>query len=97
MMDIEDFEALLSGAAPALLPPLLALWHAARGDGKTAHRIVAAESSADAAWVHAFLHRREGELDNARYWYRRAQRPEPEQTPEEERAAITAALLAGSS
>ena len=95
-MDIEQFEASLSGEAPPLSPPLLAMWHASRDEWDAAHRIVQAEKDADAAWVHAWLHRLQGDLGNARYWYRRAERAESEQTPEQERSTIIAALLRGS-
>ena len=94
-MNIEQFEASLSGEAPPLPAALRAMWHAAKDEWDEAHRIVQVESGADAAWVHAWLHRLRGDLGNARYWYRRAGRPEPEQTPEQERQSITAALLAG--
>lgn len=50
----------------------LALW--ARGDREGAHRLVQGLDSRSAAWIHAFLHRHEGDLANARYWYRRAER-----------------------
>lgn len=76
-----------------LTPPLEALWHDAKGDGATAHRIVMNAQSAAAAWVHAYLHRKEGDLDNARYWYRKAKKPEATGALEEEWAAIAAALL----
>ena len=93
-MNPEQFEASLSGEAPPLSPPLLAMWHASRDEWDAAHRIVQAEKDADAAWVHAFLHRLRGDLGNARYWYGKAGRDESEQTPEQERTAIIAALLA---
>lgn len=93
-MDIEKFEASLSGEAPPLAPPLLAMWHASRNEWDTAHGIVQAEKDADSAWVHAWLHRVEGDLGNARYWYRRAERAEPTQSLEQEREAITQTLLA---
>ena len=92
-MNIEQFEASLSGEAPPLPAPLRAMWHAAKGEWDEAHRIVQAESGADAAWVHAWLHRLRGDLGNARYWYRRAGRDEPSQPSGEERKTITAALL----
>ena len=92
-MNIEAFRASLDGDAPPLSSPLLALWHAARGDWDEAHRIVQADGGADAAWVHAHLHRARGELGNARYWYRKAGRPEPGGDAESEREAITSALL----
>ena len=67
----------LSNAAPdaGLSSPLAALWWAAKGDWKAAHRIVQDESDANSAWVHAYLHRVEGDLSNAGYWYRQAGRP----------------------
>lgn len=74
--------------------PLQALWHDARGDWATAHRTVMNAQSAAAAWVHAYLHREEGDLDNARYWYRKAKRPEATGELADEWAAIAAALLA---
>ena len=72
-----DFRASLSGVAPApnLGTPLAALWWAAKGGWDEAHKIVQDEGSADAAWVHAYLHRVEGDLGNAGYWYRQAGKP----------------------
>ena len=52
--------------------PLQALWHEAKGNWEKSHRLVQDESSPAAAWVHAHLHRKEGDLSNARYWYSRA-------------------------
>jgi hypothetical protein len=77
-----------------LSAPLQALWHDAKGDWATAHRIVMSADSAGAAWVHAYLHRKEGDADNARYWYRKAKRPEAAGTLDAEWTAIAAALLA---
>src|SRR4051794_21991319 len=73
-MTIADFKSSLSGPmpAPSLSPPLAALWWAAKGDWTKAHEIVQDEQGVDAAWVHAYLHRVEGDLGNAGYWYRRA-------------------------
>jgi hypothetical protein len=48
-----------------------------RGDWQAAHLIVQEESSPLAAWLHGIVHTLEGDLDNARYWYRRAERPFP--------------------
>ena len=75
-MNIEGFESCLKDARPpAALPALLsALWHDARGDWKRAHEIVQGEKGEDAAAVHAYLHRKEGDLSNADYWYGRARR-----------------------
>jgi hypothetical protein len=60
---------------PVLSGPRAALWWAKKGDWDRAHRLVQDETSADAAWVHGYLHRREGDLGNARYWYARARKP----------------------
>jgi hypothetical protein len=70
------FKAKLSNADPprTLNPALKALWWAKKGNWDTAHRLVMDETSRAAAWVHAYLHRVEGDEDNARYWYRRARR-----------------------
>ena len=79
-----------------LSPPLVALWHDAKGDWEAAHRTVMNAQSAAAAWVHAYLHRKEGDLDNARYWYRKAKQPAATGALEDEWAAIAEALLARS-
>jgi len=53
---------------------LLALWWDAQGDWNRAHEIAQEIEDADGSWVHAYLHRKEGDLGNAGYWYRRAGR-----------------------
>jgi hypothetical protein len=79
-MSPDEFKRSVAQANPpaGLSPALAALWWAAKDDWQRAHRLVMSESGADCAWVHAYLHREEGDLDNARYWYRQARR-EPEQ------------------
>lgn len=54
-----------------------ALWHDARGDWEAAHAAAQDDPSRDGSWVHAYLHRKEGDLGNAGYWYSRAGRPMP--------------------
>ena len=54
---------------------LLALWWDARGDWEKAHEVAQDVEGRDGAWVHAYLHRKEGNLGNAGYWYRQAGRP----------------------
>ena len=66
---------------------------AAKDHWDAAHNIVMAHEDADCAWVHAYLHRVEGDLDNAGYWYRRAGKRPPTGALEAERDAIIAALL----
>lgn len=94
-MNAADFIASLGGAAPApeLSAPLAGLWWAAKGDWDRAHTIVQGESSRDAAWVHAYLHRVEGDLGNAGYWYRQAGQPTARDSLEAEWQRIAAALL----
>ena len=94
---MSDFRASLSGTAPAssVEPPRAALWWAAKGDWDKAHKIVMNEEKADAAWVHAYLHRVEGDLGNAGYWYRQAGQPVAKDSLEAEWERIVSALLGG--
>ena len=94
-MTLAEFKQSLSKSrAPAGLAPALAgLWWAARDDWDKAHKLVMDEGGSDCAWVHAYLHRVEGDLDNARYWYRRAQRPVPSKPFAAEWDAIAEILL----
>jgi hypothetical protein len=73
---------------------LAALWWAANGDWDRAHALVMDEEGGRSAWVHAYLHRLEGDLDNARYWYRQAGQPEAKEPLPSEWDAIARALLA---
>ena len=90
-----DFQRSLASSHPPAecAPALHALWWAAKDDWDAAHNIVMAHEDADCAWVHAYLHRVEGDLDNAGYWYRRAGKRTPTSALEAERDAIIAALL----
>ncbi|MBO0800916.1 MAG: hypothetical protein J2P31_19025 [Blastocatellia bacterium] len=73
-MTWEEFESsLLEKQHPSGLSPYLAaLWYEKRGDWDTGHETVQDLSDKNAAWIHAYLHRREGDEGNARYWYRQA-------------------------
>lgn len=94
-MTVSEFKRSLSGKnPPAELPPALAaLWWAGNDRWDRAHDIVMSEDGVDCAWVHAYLHRVEGDLDNAGYWYRRAGRKVPKTNLAEEWTTIAAALL----
>ena len=75
-MTIDDFRASLSAAdPPAVSAALRALWHDARGDWNAAHTVAQAIDGPTGARVHAYLHRKEGDLANAGYWYRHADQP----------------------
>ena len=75
-MTLEDFRSSLGNSCPpdGCTSALAALWHDAKGDWEEAHRIAQAVDDEDGAWVHAYLHRKEGDSSNARHWYRRAAR-----------------------
>ena len=72
-----EFKQTLSNDAPPanIAVPLAALWWAAKGEWDKAHTLVMNDDSREAAWVHAYLHRVEGDLGNAAYWYHTAGRP----------------------
>lgn len=73
-MSYDEFIA-LDAPATELSPYLLALWHEKRGDWNRAHEIVQDIETHEASAIHAYLHRREGDLSNAQYWYSQARRP----------------------
>ncbi len=95
-MTFEEFKTLAGSkqAAPQGLPDLLlALWREAQGDWDGAHGIAQGIDTADAAWVHAYLHRKQGDLSNARYWYGKAGKPEWSGAFEEEWEQIARHLI----
>lgn len=94
-MNMTQFrESISQGQAPSgLSHALQALWHDARGDWSAAHEHAQAQEDAEGAWVHAYLHRKEGDLSNAGYWYRRAGRPAATEPLDSEWQTIVAALL----
>jgi hypothetical protein len=78
-MTLDEFTQLMEKqeTCPESLPKALqAVWYAKKGDWDKAHQIVQNASDVDSAWVHAYLHRQEGDLSNARYWYKRSGRSE---------------------
>jgi len=86
--------SLEQGNPPAFATPMLrALWHGLRGEWHAAHELAQAQDDADGAWVHAWLHRIEGDLDNADYWYRHAHRPACRDDTHTEGLAIARALI----
>ena len=87
-------DSLDAAACPAGLDPCLqALWYDARGDWDRAHEIVQQRDDVMAARIHAYLHRREGEDWNARYWHRQAGTQFPSGvSPQEEWEALVREL-----
>lgn len=96
LMDVEQFRASVKhGAVPGdLAPPLAALWWDAKGDWIRAHGLVDQLDTLDGMAVHAYLHRKEGDVGNADYWYRRAGRRFQRASFDAEWEALAAALLA---
>ena len=72
---------------------LTALWYAGKGDWEKAHTIAQDIPTREGSWVHAWLHRKEGDKGNARYWYNQARRPMPEYSLEKEWEEIVDELL----
>ncbi|MEJ7737641.1 MAG: hypothetical protein WKF97_09465 [Chitinophagaceae bacterium] len=78
-MSFEEFSASLTGHSPAEPIPayLKALWYDAKQDWEKAHNIAQDLHDSTGSWIHAYLHRKEGDVGNAGYWYRKAGRPMP--------------------
>jgi hypothetical protein len=95
---LDEFKSTTAGAHPpaSLSKSLLALWHAAAGDWESAHQIAQDIDDATGAWIHAYLHRKEGDLGNAGYWYKRARKPECHDSLEAEWEQIATSVLADS-
>ena len=98
MMTLSEFKRSTAGtdAPSGLSRALLALWHDANGDWDAAHLVAQDIADATGAWIHAYLHRKEGDLNNADYWYRRAGQAASRDSLEAEWDRIATALLAAS-
>jgi hypothetical protein len=96
-MTFNDFKESTKKPEPpaGLPPPLLALWHDARGNWDAAHNTAQDIPDPTGAWIHAYLHRKEGDLANAAYWYRRADQPVARDTLDAEWERIAESLVAG--
>jgi hypothetical protein len=94
-MTVDELRDSLGRAQPpaGLTPLLNALWLDGHGDWNGAHNIAQDDASREAAWVHAYLHRKEGDESNAGYWYRQAGRAPFAGSLEEEWATIASALI----
>jgi hypothetical protein len=94
-MDIREFrQSLVADSPPPGVSALLeALWFDAKGSWQRAHEIVQAIDGKQSARVHAYLHRKEGDLDNAGYWHARASSTLPDTTLEQEWETLASTLL----
>jgi hypothetical protein len=94
-MIFEKFRSSLNSDRPPAdaSPVLVALWWDANGDWAKAHEIAQEIESPEAAWVHAYLHRKEGDQGNAEYWYRRAGKPHSKASLDAEWEEIARTIL----
>lgn len=94
-MTFDDFRRSLTATNPPneLSHALAGLWWDAKGDWTQAHESAQQDEGRDGFWVHAYLHRKEGDQGNAAYWYRRADKPVCKESLDEEWDSIVRALL----
>ncbi len=94
-MTVDAFLESVSLAEPpeVLSEKLKALWFAQKGDWERSHTVAQDIHDADGSWIHANLHREEGDLGNAQYWYRSSGRSMAGDTVEEERLGMIEELL----
>ena len=94
-MKLADFkESIHQTAPPSYMPVLLqALWYDAKGKWEMAHQLAQEVETSEGSWIHAYLHRKEGDSGNAAYWYHRAKKPVCNKPLSEEWEEIVTALL----
>ena len=94
-MTLEQFRATLTEQAPPhdLSPALQAMWEDAKGNWNAAHTIAQGIEDKTGSWIHAYLHRKEGDLRNADYWYRRAGQAVAREPLEDEWTKIVSTIL----
>ena len=94
-MNLEDFRKGLSAAAPpsGINDYLKSLWYDGKGNWEKAHTIIQDMEDKTASWIHAYLHRKEGDEWNAQYWYTKAGKKMPAESLEKEWEGIVKALL----
>ena len=95
MLNLAAFKNSIAHDAPpaGVSLALQALWWDAKGDWNKAHECAQAQEDAEGNWVHAYLHRKEGDPENAGYWYRRVQKPPATVPLTEEWDVIAGALI----
>lgn len=94
-MMLEEFKLSLTKPSPpsGISKLLEALWYDAKGNWESSHNIAQDIHTKDGSWIHAYLHRKEGDIGNAGYWYSRADRTIPNVSLEQEWEEITKELL----
>ncbi|HNT50301.1 MAG TPA: hypothetical protein PLM56_05440 [Cyclobacteriaceae bacterium] len=93
-MTLQEFKTSLEEQQPPPVAVLLqALWYEAKGDWEKAHNLAQDVHTPDGSWIHAYLHRVEGDISNAQYWYHKANRKMPKVSLKEEWEDIANELL----
>jgi hypothetical protein len=94
-MNLQEFRDSLKGDEPPreLSVAIAGLWWDAKGDWTRAHESAQQDAGPAGAWVHAYLHRKEGDAANAGYWYERAGKSPAQTSLDEEWVEISRALL----
>ena len=94
-MQLNEFMQSIKKNTPpeGLSESLKAMWYARKGNWETAHNIAQSISSELSSWIHAYLHRVEGDLSNADYWYKRAGKPQFQGSTEAEADEIINSIL----
>jgi hypothetical protein len=95
MMNIVSFKESISAKEPPqnISVYLKALWYDAKSDWDKAHKLIQDVDDKNASWIHAYLHRKEGDISNADYWYSRAGKRRPSFSLENEWEEIASAFL----
>ncbi len=94
-MTLDQFNASLEEDTPPqnVSPLLQALWFEANGDWNKAHDLAQGVDSSDSSWIHAYLHRKDGDLGNAAYWYSKAGKTVSKKSLHDEWEEIVSSLL----
>ena len=93
-MTIEEFKTSLKNSNPDTISVyLVSLWYDGKGDWEKSHNTIQDIEDKNAAWIHAYLHRKEGDIWNADYWYNRAGKKRPAASIEEEWDELVKAFL----
>jgi hypothetical protein len=93
-MTLESFkESLNTSIEPKTSSYILSLWYDAKGNWHKAHEIIQDLETREAAWIHAYLHRKEGDRSNASYWYHCADKKMPSYSLEQEWEELVKAFL----
>lgn len=96
-MTLQEFNQSLTNISPPkeLSDLLQAMWYDAKGDWENSHNIAQQIHSKEGSWIHAYLHRKEGDDGNASYWYAKAGKKFPPTSLQDEQEEITRSLIDG--